>query len=52
MIETIKTYTAATRMEGRLSMTVGRAYRCTLCGKIKLVRKELDKHDCKTKDQK
>jgi len=51
-VETIRTYTSASRAEGRLRMTVGLAYRCTLCGKIKLVRKELENHDCKTKDQK
>jgi len=51
MIEVIRTFAGYPRWEGKVKSTFGIAYRCTLCGKITFLKKEIEKHDCKPKDQ-
>jgi hypothetical protein len=49
MIEIIKTYTGTSTNPYRFTQTVQQMYRCTECGFITPIGKEIKEHECKGK---
>lgn len=51
MIEIIRTFNPTTRSDGNTNLGEHRAFRCTKCELITLLRKDIVKHTCKPKQQ-